>query len=239
MPFEKSRTWNHAFVLTEEDVNSLHKIIGEFLGSNPTLTVKMNCADDSTRTLRTVSEIRAYENPPEAMIHTVKIAGSSADTKRSLEFFIGQSFIYGMITVTIKTENQEAPVTRCFDQIAQLVRHMCPAYSSFTYAQSHFIVLGVFMLMFLMPTCITLLVPVMSVNGGTVLLFILAEFACASILALVLIQIKTRLFPKAMFALGYGVKRNNSLHFWRVGVITAVVLNIIASIVYGVAVMWV
>lgn len=230
--------YRRAFVLTEEDVNALVELLSAV--GPPKCSIK--CSDDLTRTFENIEALLKFDNSPLRAINELSIDSRDWDTSTSGSIKLENVALYP--NVTLHLEGADNQITKLNDELEARLAGMRPWYAVFTSLK---IVVPAFVLL-LFTVGLTLIDTAWSVSPNELnSQFLqglqdatLRKIAVIAALAVWGVQIGglitlpwwfNRLLPVGSFAIGQGKSRYELREKVRWGVVIALVVGVLGSLI--------
>jgi hypothetical protein len=225
-----------AFVCGEDE---LKKLIQLFTGRIGVLEIRTDCADDVSRTFKTLSELIAFENPRGKEIRRLHISARSDDFTRRASIDLSGSRWYG---ISLDFLARDDVVTRLRTEILDIIGGMRPWYTLLHRVDFVYILFVIYFLLWfsLLLAAAFNWIPVetskeSSVNSSaSAQLIIIGIIAIFFALGTVLNRFRDTIFPRAVFLIGQGKNRFQQLERFQWGVIIAFIVSFAAGIIIAI-----
>lgn len=114
----------HAFIVGEEELNKLAKLLSDRIGN---LEIRADCTDDVARTFKTVKELAAFENAKGKEIRRLHLFACSEDFEKRARIDLSGSRWRG---ISLDFEARDDVVSRLRTDILEIIGGMRPWYGA-------------------------------------------------------------------------------------------------------------
>ena len=210
-------TRKHAFVLRQDDLQKIWKLLENRIG---TVDASAECSDDMERVFDTWEELASYDNPPRKKITKLSVESHSDDREKYADVSFSAQESEG-IRIWIRASEQLGSEIK--DKISDILDGTKPWYSFLARENS---------LLFLILTVVVVFLSRLLETLETLAVKILVTIPLGIIMGLIarrLVEPWFWLFPVGYFALGQGEHRYEIGEKVRWGIVIAFVVSFAAS----------
>lgn len=229
MKAEFRTTRNHAFVVRQDDLSKIWRLLEDHVGH---VKASGECSDDMVRQFDNWEQLASYDNPSMKKILKLSIQSRSDDREKSAHV----DFSYNWwATIYIRIEAPEKDGTEVKDKIYDILDGIKPWYSVLAGVDFNYLLLF-FWVMYLVWYIV--FGPSLPVSSSRSAAFYVVFFLIVLTLGLA-IHISTQrlnklwswLFPVGYFALGQGEQRYKTVEKVQWGIVVAFIVSLAASMV--------
>ena len=229
-----SKTIDTPYLFSMDTASAIFTLLKGKVGE---VEISASCEDDITRLFDSVKELEAYENPKGRRIVSIDFTAASECYKKRASISFTESKYYS--SISIRATAREDAIIRLRNSFLEIVEHCRPWYSflhridfwvvmlavSFVVAVTSMILLVFLAGSVSLPRDFKLAGLLKPILGG----FVLGGTLIGSTHLLTLTR--DRLFPRAMFLVGYEIERHSLLEKWRWSGVIALGVSLVAGII--------
>ena len=230
-----SRT--HAFVLREQSVRKIWRILEEHIGAVEAIA---RCADELVRTFGGVEELVDYENAASKRILSLELDARSNDRKISAELSFAD---HSWGTIALELRGDESAVSQLKGQLDDVFEGLRPWYWRFSRVDFFYIIGGAAFFMYALVNVYVQGKPrsQLELSWSKALLLTLAVISIIAAIGLAIFglnRLRVRYFPLAVIATGQGQARYAQDETVRWVIFVGFMVSLAASLVAFTATMW-
>ena len=222
-----STTRNHAYVVRSSDLEKLYKLLEDRIG---TVTVSASCADDMKREFDNWEEVDSFDNPPSKKIISLSIRAINLNAeKHAFIDFRNDSFT----NMSIDIKGQEDFCLDMKSRALDIIDQVKPWYSLLSYDN-----FSSYVIQWIMSyTCFRFVYYKLfgDINVGIHITTSVLAIITTLFVVIVVSRLRPFCFPSSYFAMGHGKERYKIAERVRWGVVVALAISIVSSIVASLA----
>lgn len=226
----------HAFVASPDALKKLATLLADRIGN---LTIRADCADDSTRDFASIKELLAYENARPKEIRRINFSARSDDLTKRASIDLSGSKWRG---ISLDYNARDDVVSRLRSDTLDIIEGMRPWYSPVH--RVDFVSLGIFANLLLWLGGLALLAfkvfpdttnaETNSQSSALAQLIVYGGIGFLFASGMMLNRFRDKVFPRAVFTIGQGDKRFQQLEKFQWGGVIAFFASLAAGSIIAV-----